>query len=224
MRYLAEGFIEALLLILHFPISALHIVFPFKEPTAPSSGPVVIMVVRWINQNPLHNLMKRYLERHGCIVYKAYFDVHRGSFTQSARELQQFIEERDLHDVVLVGISGGGLTCYEYLQNRNGWSNTRQFIAVGTPFSGAQLSFLMVIRTAREEMSPKGEYIKSVLQKPVENKKNIYCLGAKYDEIVGSKNSFLPGTYHEIIDVAGHNVLHTIWTPTFKRIAELILR
>ena len=73
----------------------------------------------------------------------------------------------------------------------------------------------------KKELDPHGTYIQSVLRKPVKNAQKIYSIMAVSDQMVGHDNSYLPGSKKIVIDVVGHNLLHTIWVPTMKKIAEL---
>jgi len=167
--------------------------------------------------------MKKFLEKKGFIVYDINFPLLKGTFSESAGKLKRFIEEKNLSDIILVGVSNGGLTCYEYLTQYNGWGKTAKFISVGTPFQGARLGFLLFFTIAKKELLPKGLYVQSILKRPIRNADKIYCLGAKYDEMVGHHNSFLPGTKHIIVDVAGHNLLHTLWIPTLEKISNICI-
>lgn len=223
MKYSLEWIVEYILIILHFPLSILNLVLPNIPVRESRYRTPVILVERWIKRNPLHIFMKRFLEKKGFLVYNINFPLLKGTFSESAGKLRRFIEEKNLSDVILVGISNGGLTCYEYLTQHNGWEKTTKFISVGTPFQGARLGFLLPSAVAGKELSPKGQYTQSILKKPILHADKIYNLGAKYDEMVGHRNSFLPGAKHIIIDVAGHNLLHTLWLPTFEKINDICL-
>lgn len=179
------------------------------------------MVERWFTRNPLHYFLKKYLEHKGFSVHFLRFSLTNGNFAQSARYLKGYIDSKELKDVVLVGISSGGLTCYHYLTDCGGWDKTKLFIGVGTPFKGSILSFMLFGFEIKKELDPHGTYIQSVLRKPVKNAQKIYSIMAVSDQMVGHDNSYLPGSKKIVIDVVGHNLLHTIWVPTMKKIAEL---
>jgi hypothetical protein len=223
MKYILEWLVESIFIIFHFPLTILN---PFLSNATVERSlykTPIIVVQRWLDINPLHLFTKKFLEKKGFTVYNINLPLLKGTFSESARKLKLFIDEKKLSNIILVGISGGGLTCYEYLTEYNGWEKTIKFISVGTPFQGARLSFLLFFTIAKEEFSHEGTYIQSILKKPIYNADKIYCLGAKYDEIVGHKNSFLPGTKHIVIDVAGHNLLHTVWPPTLEKISSICL-
>lgn len=223
MKYTLEWLVECTLIALHFPLNILNFILPNAPAKEPQYQTPIIMVERWLSRNPLHFFMKKFLEKKGFIVYSINFPLLKGTFSESAEQLKLFIEEKKLSDIVLVGISNGGLTCHEYLTHYNGWEKTTKFISVGTPFQGARFGFLLFLTIARKELSPKSPYIRSLLKKPTCHTDKIYCLGAKYDEMVGHHNSFLPGAKHITIDVAGHNLLHTLWIPTLEKISSICL-
>ncbi|MBI4089578.1 MAG: hypothetical protein HY424_02625 [Candidatus Levybacteria bacterium] len=223
MKYILEWIVEYVLIILHFPLTILNFFLP-NAPVKESRLQIpIILVERWLKRNPLHFFMKKFLEKNGFTVYSINFPLLKGNFSESAKALKQFIQEKKLSNIILVGISCGGLTCYEYLTNYNGWEKTKKFISVGTPFQGAKLGFLLFFMNAGKELSPKGSYIQSLLKNPQVNSDKIYCLGAKYDELVGYKNSFILNTKQIVIDVAGHNFLHTLWIPTLEKIKNICL-
>ncbi len=223
MKYIFHWFLEFTLVIFHGPLTLLNLVLPFNPEEEFSYDTPVILVERWFKKNPLHFLMKRYLGKRGFTVHSINFPLLEGDFRQSALDLKKFIEENNLPSVILIGISGGGLTCYQYLTDFGGWERTKLFVAIGTPFKGAVASFLLPFKKPKEELSPGSRYTEYLLNKPLTHKEKIYCLAAKYDQMVGHDNSFLPGANNETIDVAGHNVIHTIWVPTFRKIRELCM-
>lgn len=220
MKHLSQWLIELILIIFHPLLGILNYILPFKH-INPSKKPPIILVERWFTRNPLHYCMKLYLEKKGFTVYCVNFSLLNGNFKSSAQDLRDYIEERHLKDVILVGISSGGLTCYQYLTDYDGWKRVRMCIGVGAPFQGAKLGFMLIGLRVKKELDPCGKYIQSVLKKPMQNGSKIFSLMAVSDQMVGHKNSYLPGSHKIIIDVAGHNLLHTVWIPTFRKVAEL---
>lgn len=144
------------------------------------------------------------------------------TFDQSARELRDYIDSHSLRDIVLIGLSNGGVTSYEYLQKHNGWKNTRLLITIGSPFGGAILGFLLFGSHVKQELDPQGAFITQLRKQKPLHPENIYCFGARVDQMVGSVNSYLPDAHHIEIDVVGHNLLHTLWKPTFTKVNACI--
>lgn len=221
MKYLFHWFLEFILVIIHFPLSILNYILPFHHRHQDQKKGTILLVERWFRRNPLHFLMKYYLESQGFETHSINLPLLEGTFKESGKRLKEILDNLPDDQFILVGISGGGLSCLEYLAEHNGWSRTKKFIAVGVPFHGAVASYLMPFSKPREELSPNSPYIQSVSEIKIINKDKIYCIAAKYDQMVGSENSFLDGTHKITIDMAGHNLIHTIWIPTWKKIAEL---
>lgn len=224
VKYLFYWFIELLLMIFHLPLSALNYVLPFEPKKQSKYKTAVLMVERWFRRNPLHFFMKIYLEKRGFDVYCLNLPLLEGTFEESGARLRDFIEEKKLDSVILVGISGGGLSCLQYLNDHNGWQKTKLLIGVSTPFRGARLSMIMPFKVPREDLAPNGLYIQSVLAKEYKNTDKIYCIAARYDQMVGHAESFLPGAHAITLDVVGHNLVHTLYPPTYKLIHELCIK
>ncbi|KXK10452.1 MAG: hypothetical protein UZ22_OP11002000756 [Microgenomates bacterium OLB23] len=217
MKYFFYWIIEVFLMVFHLPLSILNYILSFETKQQSKYKTSVILVERWFRRNPLHFLMKMYLEKKGFDVYAINLPLLEGTFKDSGKKLQDYIEEKKLGDIILIGISGGGLSCYQYLCDFDGWKKTKMFIAVGAPFKGARLAKLMLFKTPREDLMPGGPYISSLLARPVQHPDKIYSIAAKYDQMVGHDESFLPGSHEITLDVVGHNLVHTLWYPTYKK-------
>lgn len=222
MTTLFQWTTEIMLMIAHFPLS---FVLPFLN-WSPQAGradkPTIILVERWIKRNPLHVFPKKFFERLGYSVHSVNFPMLETTFDQSARELRDYIDSHSLRDIVLIGLSNGGVTSYEYLQKYNGWKNTRLLITIGSPFGGAILGFLLFGSHVKQELDPQGAFVTQLREQKPLHPENIYCFGARVDQMVGSTNCYLPGVHHIEIDVVGHNLLHTLWKPTFEKIHTII--
>ena len=61
----------------------------------------------------------------------------RRSNSESALELERYIDKKNYSQVVLVGHSMGGLVCTSYLSKEENKAKVDKFISLGTPFLGA---------------------------------------------------------------------------------------
>lgn len=222
MKYLLEWILESVLVLLHFPLSLLNPLLSWKTKKGSPDKPTILLVERWLQRNPLHYLMKLYFQKRDYTVYSISFPMLKDSFSMSGKQLAEFIEKKGLKDVVLVGLSNGGLTCYEYVMNYGGWDKTRKLISIGTPFKGALLGFLLWKTRVGDEIHTAGEYIASLQKTKPLHPERIYCIAARYDEMVGHARSFLREAHQVTIDVAGHNLLHTLWVPTYRQAEQII--
>lgn len=186
----------------------------------PGSGRVIIIVERWLNRNTFHPHWYTYLQKKGFSVHQVYFPIYKDSFAQSARELKEYIERNLLDDVILVGISSGGITSLLYLQELDGWSRVRRFINVGTPFRGTIFSLPLWFIPACRELLPNSKCIQKLNEQKIVNKDRIVCINAVVDELVPKKSRELPGTKLEKVEIYGHNNVHLHAEKTYEIIAN----
>jgi len=210
-------------MLVHFPLSLTLLFINWDPKPGATNKPTIILVERWIKRNPLHIFMKRYFEKHGYTVHSINFPMLSGSFPESAQQLHDYITSHALNDVILIGLSNGGLTCYEYLENYDGWQKAGLLITVGSPFGGAIRAHLLYGTQVKQDIDPHGTYIKKIRAISSRHLDQIYCIGAKVDQMVGNEQSYLPGAHRINIDVIGHNLLHTIWRPTYEMIHKCML-
>lgn len=85
---------------------------------------------------------------------------------------------------MLVGLSAGGLTILEYLQNQNGWKNTHLFIAVGVPLHGSPLAPFFPVNTSLKEMKPGSMFLENIYKKDILHLNKIYTITAHSDNLV----------------------------------------
>lgn len=222
--YFLEWILEFILIIIHFPTYILLRYVSMRPKNAKNeSFPDIILVERWFRKNIFHFFAKWYLEKKGFRVYSVNFPLGKDTFEKSGAELKQYIIDRNLADVILVGISGGALTCLELLQNKNGWDYTKKFISVAGPFHGSFLAGMFPIDNSVREMEPGSTYLTSLFKHEIKNKDKIYSIHGVADNMVPVKSSFISGTHNITVDVVGHNVLHGLWMPTYDRIVAIAL-
>lgn len=216
-----KHWLREILLVLLFPVfDVIGLIFPLSrlnpEPTKDS---VILIVERWLSQNPAHFLMKLYLEKRGFKVYLVNFSLFQGDFMDSSRSLAKFIEKNNLENITLVGISFGSITSYLYLQRFSGWEKVKRFIAIAPPFQGTSRANLFLFLRSGRQMRPGSQFIKNYLSEKVINPDKILCIRALRDEMVPTKNSLLEGINVEIVRVYGHNNLHILSKKAFSLIA-----
>lgn len=183
--------------------------------------PQIVIVDTWLHKSPLHWFWTWYLERQGFAVSLAYFPLKELSIPESAAALQRYADENALHDVVLVGISTGALTCYLYAQQRQGWDRVKHLVAIGAPFGGTEAALFLYPDPHARALLPRSPLVRRIAQEPVQHPERITSLAALADEMVPRWSSRLPGVRQEIIDVVGHNNLHSACEATYRRGAQL---
>lgn len=221
MKTIIEWFLEVVLIIIHFPSNLLKPVIPLdkvnKHPTHPYP---IILVERWFSRNVFHIFAKKYLEKKGFKVYSLNHTLLKGGFEDSAENLEHFINKHKLNNCILVGISGGATTCLEYLQNRNGWTNTHKFISIGGSLKGSPVAKAFPVTKSIRQLIPDSAFFKNLYKNGIKNEQNIITFRARMDNMVPSHYSHLATSQNNVVNVVGHNLLHTFWLPTYRKVAH----
>jgi len=122
----------------------------------------------------------------------------------SAQIIRTLIDQNNLHDVLLIGHSKGGLIGKYLLVHKNEDNRIKGLIAIATPFSGSNSGFIFPFKSYRE-LTPQSGIIKDLNSQTDVNKK-IISMYPKFDNFIWSKaGSFLPGATNVEIDDYGHN-------------------
>lgn len=222
MKKILEWGAEIGLIAIHIPSEVLAPIVPLDNINpSPTQKYPIILVERWFYRNILHYFPKKYLEKKGFKVYSFNYPMTKGTFEDSAANLKRFIEKNNIHDAILVGISGGATTCLEYLQFMDGWDRTRKFISIGGSLNGSPYGRLASFIKSLNELIPGSNYMKHLHSKPIENLDKITIITASVDNLVPTKLGQLDGTTNFVLDMVGHNLLHTFWTPTYDLVASL---
>lgn len=210
---------ECILIILYPVAGILHmILLPLFPPAG--HGKTIVIVKRWTNQNFMHLFWQRYLKKKGFRVYFVNFSLLDGLFPDSADELNAFLEEKELTQVTLVGISGGGIAALLYLK-KYGTIRVKRFVSIGTPFRGTPLIYPLAFIVSARELVPHSQMLKELGSIPDSIKKISVCIQARFDEMVPLWSSSLEGAHKITIDVWGHNNLHMAKRATYDAIAKL---
>lgn len=180
----------------------------------------IVFVHGWFTQNPLYFFLKRYLESNGFSVYMTNFGLQLGNFESYSQKLKEYIENKNLIDVILVGVSGGSLISLEYLQNFDGWKYVKKFISMGGPFKGSPLAYLALFSPAARQMLPGSDFIKQFTGHRMLHPERIMCVSAWFDELVPRSSSELRGARNEVVDVIGHVNLQAFSKETYKLIED----
>jgi triacylglycerol lipase len=170
----------------------------------PSKDTRIVFIHGWMTQNPLYIFLKRHLEKHGYQVYMTNFGLQTGDMNKMAVHLEEYFQERELDNIILIGASGGAIIAFVYLQKMDGWKRVRKFISIGGPFKGSVLAYLAPFSTAARQMSPNNSFLNDLSVKGILNAERITCIAAKYDELLSTSSSVLPGTNSEVLDEFGH--------------------
>lgn len=221
MKYVFQIPLEFVLL-LFYPLFGWIGIFLSKRQTYTSSDkPVIVIVERWFSSNPLHFIWVSYLKKQGFDVYIKNIQFTKGSFSDSARILRDFMDYHDFSHVTLVGVSNGGITSYLYLQHYGGWKRVKTFVSIASPFRGTLWMYLLSFFPSGVELVPQSRLVQLFENEPVTHPEDIYLLTARIDELVPISSTKLLGVHRRTIDVIGHNVLHLASKKTYQAISHL---
>jgi len=184
------------------------------------SDQTIVIIKRWFSWHILHYYWKKYLQDKGFTVYLINYPLHKMTFRESAEKLREFIEENRLKNVTLVGISGGALTCYLYLQELDGWKRVKHFFSLGGPLKGTWAFLPLFFLGSGRELLPQSQLIKSLNNKEVKNPERITSIQARKDEYITPKSSRLKGAKNITLDIIGHNNLHMSSRLPYELIAK----
>lgn len=219
LQFLSDFFSEVFLICI-YPLSGIIVNFiPKKKFESTKDGRIIVIVERWLSFNIRHLYWKYYLERKGFRVFIKNFSLWDGDFKESGLGLKKYIEQKDLKDIILVGISGGAITSLLYLQEQDGWERVDKFVSIGAPFEGTWASVFVSFTHSGRELFPNSMLVQGIKKMRLLNIGKIFCIRAKFDEMVPS-GSVLPGAGSLTLPVFGHNNLHLRIRATYRAIVE----
>lgn len=206
--------------ILYWAYNLFSYIFSFIE-LKPLTRKTVFILTPTFTGPFLYRKAKKYLENKGFNVIIYNFSKEIKDIDTSAEKLKKIIDDMNLENVCLVGISAAGLTTYEYLNKLNGWDRVDTFITIGTPFKGTYMSYFAYHTKIGRRLIPKSSYIAHIQGIEPQNLDRTYCLVATKDEIVPKESSTLSGAHFIEVPVLGHVRLHAFSDKTFEIISQI---
>jgi pimeloyl-ACP methyl ester carboxylesterase len=208
-------------LILLYPVMYISLQFiPSNQLEGKGKGRKIVIVERWLSINLNHLYWKYYLEKKGFKVYLVNFPLWHKDFRESAKTLSGYMQNNNISNATIVGISSGAITGLLYLENHNGWERVNRFITIGAPFKGTWAALFLLVLYSGRELLPGSQLVKYLSTIKIHNQKNIYCFRARFDEMV-PYGSVLSGASEIVMNIVGHNNLHIRIRYTYRKIAEL---
>lgn len=211
-----------ILLIMTYPLVSLSRLFlPLHKITSrPTKKAPIIIVEQWFSKNAYHIFMKKYLEKKGFVVYWFNFSLLRGGIDEGAQALKKFIDNRNLQNVVLVGISVGAVTSLIYLEQHNGWRKVKKLISIGGPFKGTPLAYFIFFLKTGRQLLPNSIFLQRLFARKLTHPDRIISLTSLKDEMVPPASSKLSTMNTFVLNRVGHNNLHVWSKETFKLILD----
>lgn len=181
----------------------------------------ILIVETWFTKNIHHKKWETLLKRRGFDVHIVNFPIYKGTFEESAKKLKEYIDENEFSNIVLVGLSSGGITSLLYLEDFDGWGKVKKFISISTPFYGSPMAFFTLLTKSGQELLPTSKFVQEMKERKVKNLDKIVCIQAKYDEMVPEKSAALKGARTITLDVIGHNNLHLDTEEAYEIVASI---
>jgi pimeloyl-ACP methyl ester carboxylesterase len=124
---------------------------------------------------------------------------------QQADAIADYVQSQNLHNVIIIGHSKGGLDGLAYLRRHAEQHRVRQVVAVAAPFNGTNLSHYVPLRAVRQ-FSPSGDVVRAVVESDAAVVRQVVCLSPFWDNHVWHPNgSFLRGATNVTVPVYGHH-------------------
>ena len=120
---------------------------------------------------------------------------------ETAQDVSDYLVQHDLHDVVIVAHSKGGLVGKQVMAVGGAAERVRSMLAVATPFGGSRYATLMLTPSLRI-FSPHDATILALARETAVNARIVSVYGAFDPHIPGG--SELPGAKNVQLDTGGH--------------------
>lgn len=133
------------------------------------------------------------------------FGLNIKHISSLSQKLEDYIINNDLHDVILIGHSKGGLIGRYFIHKSNYSDRISQIIAIASPFHGSQFGNLRF--WSLSELIPGNEGLPD--DEALDSK--ILSIRARVDTLVFPNNSpILKYAENQVVDVVGHmRILHS---------------
>lgn len=135
----------------------------------------------------------------------------------SARLIRELIDEKNLHNVIIIAHSKGGLIAKHLLAFNSQDGRVVKVIAIATPFKGSSLAKLIPGKVIKE-LHPESEIIKKLHSRASVNQKIISIFGEYDNHVWPTENCRLEGAKNIQVNIHGH---HKILFD--KRVINIIL-
>ena len=137
-----------------------------------------------------------------------------GGIAPMARIVHEYLQSSNLHDVVVIAHSKGGLIIKHALADPDTSRRVKHVITINTPFSGSRYAYLFALRSVRM-FTPTGPMIRQLALNSAINR-HITSLYSVFDphipetgHLVGAENVILPTIGH-FRPIAAASTLRTI--------------
>lgn len=164
-------------------------------------SPIILIPGVYENWQLLWPVAQRLFEHGHPVHVLEGLGYNTGTIPDMARIVAQYIEEKDVHDAIIVAHSKGGLIAKYALGGYGLMPRIRHAIAINTPFSGSKYAYLFLVPSIRT-FAPKGPVV-TALAKNMDVNAHITSLYSEFDPHIPEK-SYLPGAENIELPLIGH--------------------
>lgn len=207
MEFIISYFTSLASQLIKMPYTVFTGLFHDKYYEISGKGGPVIMMVGFTGGAPRKSYVE-YFKSRNIEFYMLDFGLQTKSIDFYQRELSKFIEDKNLKNPTLVGISMGALISIKHAQ-KNNWKNINKIIAVATPFWGSSKAYFTIFAASGRQMLIGSKYLKNIREAGLKKNK-VITINAKWDALVWNNHLRIPNTINEEIDAGGHDKIHKL--------------
>lgn len=147
------------------------------------------------------------------------FNYNTQSIDQSVRILHDYIEHKQLQDIIFISHSKGGIIAKRYLDIAPNSANVECSLSIACPYQGTNWGYLYLFSLA--ELRPNSRLIKQLLSKTTTTAKIVNLYAHWDNHIIPNRNALLPGAANHIVNIVGHTRI--LFAPrTYEVISEYL--
>ena len=180
----------------------------------------IVLIHGWLDNNSALTPFEQYLKSRGFQVYLPQIGLGLQDINKLTIIVKKLIEDKELKEVVLVGLCLGGIVGLNYAQDPKNQKLIRKIITVATPFYGAPLGKFVPFSLSARQLRTKSDFLEKLRQKNFFPRSKIICLRAKGDQLVPGGSSHFKGARVKTVDCYGHVNLQSN-LKTFQLVARL---
>jgi pimeloyl-ACP methyl ester carboxylesterase len=193
---------EIILIFLYIPSGLFQIFLPETIITSPNNWKNIIFLHGWFTQYPLYYPFLKKLSKLGCAIHLPQLGWYIEDIEKTTDKLNQYIQQRQLKNIILIGHSLGGIIALNYEKKYQ--KIIKKVITISSPIHGAPLANILPPKqfVPADQLTPNSKFLPKLVQNKFKSK--IINLRSKYDEIVLLSSCQLRNTQNIQVNVLGH--------------------
>lgn len=168
-------------------------------------GNKTIIIIPGVYETPLYfKKLHQVIRKNHNVIFADSIYGNGAGIAENARALVKYMDAHDLHSVIVIGHSSGGLAAVVALSST---SRIDKAITIAAPFHGVMNGHFLRTDVVRE-LLPKSKIIRSFESLPNSTLQNVISMYPTFDNQVWSKKgSHLDGATNIRIKASGHHLI-----------------